>query len=186
VWRNFQALYTLKGHTQSVWAVLIVDEHQTLTASADRTIKLWNQHKEINRFHGHNDAVRGLTLVQDIGFASCSNDSEIRVWTLQGDLVYTLVGHTSFVYSLAILPSGDLISSGEDRTVRIWKDGECSQTVVHPAISVWTVSAMPNGDIVSGCSDGVVRIFSEAEERWAAADELKSYDDTIANQALPS
>lgn len=186
VWRDFKELYVLKGHTQSVWAVLCIDENQTLTASADRTIKLWNQHKEMQRFHGHNDAVRGLVLVPDIGFASCSNDSEIRVWTLQGDLVYTLVGHTSFVYSLSILPSGDLVSSGEDRTVRVWKDGECSQTIVHPAISVWTVSTMPNGDIVSGCSDGVVRVFSSVEERWAPADELKLYDDTIANQALPS
>ncbi|KAG8835227.1 hypothetical protein FRC17_004789 [Serendipita sp. 399] len=111
---------------------------------------------------------------------------EIRVWTLRGDLVYTLVGHTSFVYSLSILPTGELVSSGEDRSVRVWKDGECSQTIVHPAISVWTVSTMPNGDIVSGCSDGVVRVFSNSEERWAPAEELKSYDETIANQALPT
>lgn len=78
------------------------------------------------------------------------------------------------------------MSSGEDRTVRIWKDGECSQTIVHPAISVWTVSTMPNGDIVSGCSDGVVRVFSDVEDRWAPAEELRLYDDTIANQSLPS
>lgn len=100
--------------------------------------------------------------------------------------MYTLVGHTSFVYSLAILPSGDLVSSGEDRSVRVWKDGECSQTIIHPAISVWAVSTMPNGDIVSGCSDGVVRIFSETEDRWESPEALKLYDDTIANQALPT
>ena len=45
---------------------------------------------------------------------------------------------------------------------------------------------MPNGDIVSGCSDGVVRVFSQHEERWASADMLKDYEDTLANQALPS
>ena len=38
-----------------------------------------------------------------------------------GDIVYTLSGHTSFVYSLSVLPNGDIVSSGEDRTVRIWK-----------------------------------------------------------------
>lgn len=57
---------------------------------------------------------------------------------------------------------------------------------MHPAISVWAVSTMPNGDIVSGCSDGVVRVFSESEERWAAAEALKEYDDQVASQALPS
>ena len=65
-------------------------------------------------------------------------------------------------------------------------DGECMQTLVHPAISVWTVSTMPNGDIVTGCSDGVVRVFSAQEERWAPADQLKAYDDLVAAQALPA
>ena len=47
--------------------------------------------------------------------------SEIRVWTLGGDTVYTLSGHTSFVYSLSVLPNGDIVSAGEDRTVRVWQ-----------------------------------------------------------------
>ncbi len=129
---------------------------------------------------------------------------------MEGDCVYTLSGHTSFVYSLSVLSNGDIISGGEDRTLRIWRgkhgtvytrsiisnassmvmasllDGECAQTLVHPAISVWSVSAMPNGDIVSGCSDGVVRVFSAQEERWAPADQLKAYDDLVASQSLPA
>jgi hypothetical protein len=66
------------------------------------------------------------------------------------------------------------------------KDGECFQTITHPAISVWSVSAMHNGDVVTGASDGIVRIFSEAEERWASPQELKAFDDMVAGQALPS
>ncbi len=84
-----------------------------------------------------------------------------------------LSGHTSFVYSVSILPNGDLVSSGEDRTVRLWKDGACAQTIVHPAISVWTVAAMPNGDIVTGASDYAIRVFSPAEERWASEGDIK-------------
>ncbi len=49
------------------------------------------------------------------------NLSEIRVWTMGGDLVYTLSGHTSFVYSLSVLFNGDIVSGGEDRTVRVWR-----------------------------------------------------------------
>jgi phospholipase A-2-activating protein len=110
-------------------------------------------------------------------------------------------GHTSFVYSLSVLPSGDIVSAGEDRSVRIWEGefvkssnvrslilsgDECSQVIVHPAISVWAVSVMPNGDIVTGCSDGVVRIFSASEERWASEQDLKDYEAKVASQSLPS
>jgi phospholipase A-2-activating protein len=45
---------------------------------------------------------------------------------------------------------------------------------------------MPNGDIVSGCSDGIIRVFSAFKERWASEADLKVYEDTVANQALPS
>lgn len=51
--------------------------------------------------------------------------SEIRVWTLGGDLIYSLSGHTSFVYSLSVLPSGGIVSGGEDRSVRIWQGVLC-------------------------------------------------------------
>ncbi|KXN92255.1 Phospholipase A-2-activating protein [Leucoagaricus sp. SymC.cos] len=186
VWANFQFAYDLKGHQQAVWAVKAIDEEQFLTASADKTVKLWQRHKAIQTFTGHQDAVRGLALIPDIGFASCANDGEIRVWTLGGDLIYTLSGHSSFVYSLAVLPNGDLVSAGEDRSVRIWQGDECTQVLVHPAISVWAVSVMPNGDIVSGCSDGVIRIFSASKERWVSEQDLKEYEDQVASQALPS
>ncbi|KAH8117032.1 phospholipase A-2-activating protein [Phellopilus nigrolimitatus] len=188
VWRNFQQLYELRGHEQSVWAVQIVDEGEEtyLTASADKTIKMWIKNKVLKTFTGHTGAVRGLALIPGVGFASCSNDGEIRVWTSEGDTLFTLSGHTSFVYTLSVLLSGEIVSGGEDRTVRVWRDEECVQTIVHPATSVWSVSSMPNGDIVTGSSDGVVRIFSAAEERWASADELKQYDAQVASQALPS
>lgn len=92
MWKNFSLTYDLKGHQQSVWAVLGIDEDQYLTGksvgylvhiwltryrntgSADKTIKLWQQHKLLQTFNGHTDAVRGLALLPDIGFASCSND----------------------------------------------------------------------------------------------------------------
>lgn len=45
----------------------------------------------------------------------------IRIWTPEGHQLQELHGHTSFIYSVATLPTGELVSSGEDRTVRIWR-----------------------------------------------------------------
>ena len=82
-----------------------------------------------------------------------------------------LEGHTAYIYSLAILPNGDIVSSSEDRTVRVWRNGQCIQTITHPAISLWAVAACPEtGDIVSGSSDNVIRIFTRDPERQADAE----------------
>jgi len=47
--------------------------------------------------------------------------SEITIWTFEGDIVHSLSAHTSFVYTLTILPNGDAASGGEDRSLRIWR-----------------------------------------------------------------
>lgn len=92
VWKDFKLAYDLTGHAQSVLTVVAIDGEEFITGknalyvacpcltdignkgSADKTVKLWKRNKVVKTFTGHNDAVRGLALVTDIGFASCSND----------------------------------------------------------------------------------------------------------------
>jgi phospholipase A-2-activating protein len=95
--------------------------------------------------------VRGLAVIDDTSFLSCSNDATIRRWLTTGDCVHVYYGHSNYVYSLALMPNGtDFVTSGEDRTLRVWRDGECAQTITHPTESVWCVTVLANGDIVSG------------------------------------
>lgn len=54
--------------------------------------------------------------------------SEITIWTFEGDIIHSLSAHTSFVYTLAILPNGDAASGGEDRSLRIWRG-----MITHPS-----------------------------------------------------
>jgi len=79
-----------------------------------------------------------------------------------------------------VLPSGEIISSGEDRSIKIWNHGECIQTITLPAISIWSVSVQPNGDIVCGSSDGEVRIFTREKERWADEKDIKEFEEKVA------
>lgn len=115
-----------------------------------------------------------------------SPSSTLRVWTLEGECIQQLHGHTSFVYSVDVLSTGEFVSAGEDRTVRIWKDGNNIQTLQQPCVSVWTVAALPNDDIVVGGSDAAVRIFTRSDERMAVAEKQKEFDDLLASQAIPS
>lgn len=78
------------------------------------------------------------------------------------------------------------MSSGEDRTVRIWENQQCIQTITHPAISVWTVAVCPeNGDIATGSSDRIVRIFTRASERLADAAAIEQFNDDVKSSSIP-
>lgn len=65
-------------------------------------------------------------------------------WTSIGSLLAS---------SISVLPGAGVdsfVTSGEDRTIRIWEMGECQQTITLPAQSVWSVAYLQNGDIVAG------------------------------------
>lgn len=183
----------LEGHEGSVWAVLAFDAQTIITACADKVIRVFHPSGKLLRtIKGSRDVVRALCRVvgghpSGADFASAGNDGIIRLWTLAGHQVGELVGHENFIYSLVCLPSGELVSSGEDRTARVWKGTECIQTITHPAISVWGVAACSEtGDIVTGASDRIVRVFSRSRERHADTDTLSQFDNSVKSSSIPS
>lgn len=159
---------------------------------ADKLIRIFDSRgKLIRTIKGSTDVVRALCRVPSnhpsgADFASAGNDGVIRLWKLDGHQIGELIGHENFIYSLVSLPTGELASSGEDRTVRIWRGSECIQTITHPAISVWGVAACSeNGDIVSGASDRKVRIFSRAKERQAEPEVIQAFEDSVKSSSIP-
>ena len=161
-------------------------------ASADQTIGVWSTSGKLeNTLRGGKDVVRALCKLpgqhaSGADFASAGNDGIIRLWKLRGQQVAELSGHESFIYSLAILPGGEIVSGGEDRTVRIWSGNNCVQTITHPAISVWTVAACKeNGDIVSGASDRIARVFTWSSERAADTGLQQAFEESVKGSSIP-
>ncbi|KAJ5735656.1 uncharacterized protein N7483_000781 [Penicillium malachiteum] len=190
---KWEADVVLNGHEASVWAVLAYDKDTIITGCADQMIRVFSTSGTLlGSVRNSNDVVRALCKVPASNptgaqFASASNDGIIRLYTLQGDLVASLHGHESFVYSLAALPSGELVSAGEDRTVRVWSGTQCVQTITHPAISVWSVAAcQETGDIVTGASDRITRVFSRSPERQAAPEVIQQFDDAVKGSSIPA
>lgn len=148
--------------------------------------------KMLRTIKGHTDVVRCFCKLPEghwsgAAFASAGNDQVIRFWSLEGAPMGEMDGHTEYIYGLAILPNGDIVSSSEDRTVKIWRHGACIQTITHPAISMWTVAAcQETGDIVSGGSDKILRVFSRDPERQGDAETLRSFDEANRQYAIPA
>ncbi|KAK4125374.1 PFU-domain-containing protein [Parathielavia appendiculata] len=190
-----------QGEVKSVWAVLAYDEHTVITGSADTQIRIFDLRQvnavgevEPRRTLSTSSVVRALCKLPSglkghpsgAEFASAGNDGIIQLWKMNGTEVGTLRGHDSFIYSLACLPTSEIVSSGEDRTVRIWRGSECIQTITHPAISVWSVAVCPeNGDFASGASDNVVRVFTRNADRTAPAEALSEFEESVRASAIP-
>ncbi|CCU79604.1 polyubiquitin binding protein [Blumeria hordei DH14] len=182
----------LEYHEGSVWAVLAFSPEIIITGCADQKVRIFHKAGNLLKsFQASKSPVRALCRlpkdhVSGGDFASADNDGVIRFWTLAGKQMDEARGHESFIYSLASLPSGEIISSGEDRTLRIWRGNECIQTITHPAVSVWSVAACPeNGDIVSGASDKIVRVFTRSTERMADEETTKDFESAIKSTAIP-
>jgi phospholipase A-2-activating protein len=181
----------LPGHEASVWAVLAYDSNTIITGCADKRIRIFQTSgKQVQSIQAP-EVVRALCRLPSnhpsgAHFASAGNDAVIRLWTLNGKQVAELHGHENFIYSLAVLPNGGLVSGSEDRTVRIWEKNECIQTITHPAISVWTVAVCAeNGDIATGASDKLLRIFTRDSERYASAAEIEQLNDDVKGSSIP-
>lgn len=189
---KWESQTVLKGHEGSVWAVLALDSETVITACADQLIRIFNTSgKLLRKLQGSGAPVRALCRVpkghpSGADFASACNEGVIRLWTVSGTQVGELHGHESFIYSLTSTPSGELVSSGEDRTLRVWKGNTCIQTITHPAISVWSVAVCAEtGDIASGASDRVVRVFTRSQERAADAETTRQFEDSVKASSIP-
>lgn len=200
VWNlnTWETEFTLGGHDgMAVWAVLSLDDTTVVTGCADKSIRVFDLRKAsggevlASSTIYTPDVVRALCRVPSshpsgADIASASNDGTIRLWKLNGQQVGELHGHESFVYSLSSLPSGELVSSGEDRSVRVWRGSECIQTITHPAISVWSVAVnATNGDIVTGASDSIARVFTRSSERIADAQTIKEFEESVKASSIP-
>ncbi|QDS69215.1 hypothetical protein FKW77_000734 [Venturia effusa] len=183
----------LRGHTAAVWAVSFYDKQTIITGSADKNIHIYNiSGKLIRKLPPSPDIVRALCKLppghwSGANFAAAGNDGLVRFWTLEGVMLGELSGHENFIYSLAILPTGEVVSAGEDRSVRIWNHGKCVQVITLPAISVWAVAACSKtGDIVTGASDKKVRVFSRSTDRHASPEALLAFEESVKASAIPA
>ncbi|XP_040381866.1 phospholipase A-2-activating protein isoform X2 [Oryza brachyantha] len=182
-WRNGNAVEVWEAHKVAVQTVMKLPSGELFTGSSDSTIKLWKGRTCLHTFTGHADTVRCLAEMPGLGILSASHDGTIKMWALTGQPLLEMIGHTSLVYSVDAHSSGLIVSGSEDRSVKIWKDGVCVQSIEHPGC-IWGAKFLQNGDIVTACSDGIVRIWTTDNNRFCSEDELAAFTDLISQYAL--
>lgn len=137
-----------------------------VTASRDRTIKLWNkQGKEINTLQGHQGDVNSVSFSPDGNIiASGSTDKTAKLWDKNGKLIYTLTGHQGEINSTSFSPDGNTIATASwDKTVKLWsKDGNKITTLEGHKDGVFGVSFSPDGNTIATASgDGTIKLWNK-------------------------
>lgn len=118
------ALQIYLGQTDRVASLAFLpDGRSFVSASADRTLKLWDvaTGTAIRTFNGHGHGVWTLALAADgRSLVSGSRDGSIRIWDLaSGNTVRALKRDGSRVHAVAL--AGDLLLSGhDDGSVTVW------------------------------------------------------------------
>ncbi len=123
-----EVIRTFRGHQETVYSVAVSPNgKQLLTASFDKTIKLWdiNSGKEIRTFggdKGHQNLVLGVTFAPDgRTFASASSDNTARTWDVPllrpiRETALTEAGTTA-----AVSPDGKTAAAGaKDGSIEVW------------------------------------------------------------------
>jgi WD40 repeat protein len=83
-------------------------------------------------------------------------------YPLPAQEIKKLVGHSHYVYSLALLPDGTLASGSWDKTIKIWNPstGDCLRTLAGHAYHVYSLAFLPNGTLASGSQDYTIKIWN--------------------------
>ncbi|MEG4913976.1 WD40 domain-containing protein [Microcoleus sp. B7-D4] len=160
---------SLEGHFASVNSVAISPDGKTLaSASADKTIKLWNlqTHKLLATITGHTNSVYAVSFSPNGKLlATGSDDNTVKLWdTTTGKQIITITGHTNSVNAVSFSPDGKLLVTGSaDNTVKLWDTTTGKQiiTITGHTNSVNAVSFSPDGKTLASASyDNTIKLWN--------------------------
>jgi hypothetical protein len=97
----------------------------------------------------------------------------------------TLVGHLNSVYSLVVLPNGQLVSAGLDKIIIIWDPitGLSIRNQTKHANGVSSLALLPNGLLASGSYDKTIKIWN-AEDGTLMQSIESGYSDYVYSLAV--
>jgi WD40 repeat protein len=152
------------GHESAVNALAVLPDSKLVSGSDDGSIRIWNTTTGKSIQTLATKAMRKvLCLIALPGdrLAAGLSDRIVRVWHyITGALLFTLDGHRSWPYALALLPEGHLVSVSSDRTLRVW-DFNTGQSlkVINTESKIYSLVVRQDGTLATGSLDGAVEVW---------------------------
>jgi len=156
----------VKGHSRAVLCVAVSTDGKLLaTGGDDQCLLVWDTETfEVKfRLYGHRDSITCVAFRENTYTCfSGSRDRTVRVWDLEtGAFVESLHGHHSELLSIDSLLQHRAVSSGSDKTCRLWKIPEQTQLLYKGSRDVLDCVRFVDDDRwVTACQDGSVGLWS--------------------------
>lgn len=194
---NNALIRTLKGHQDSVKGCAIspvsydrLAEEWIVSASNDRTLKVWEAHtgKNQSTLNGHNGPVIDCAISSGGDFfISASEDGTLKVWDMEnGNNFFTLPNHSGWVSSCAIHPTGDWIVFGSSNgTLKVWDVETRAElfTLEGHADKINGCVVSPSGKFIASASDDQTLKVWDVETHKACLT-LKGHEGAVHNCAF--
>lgn len=117
----------LRGHTHFVNAVKFIDDKTLVSASNDKTIRVWNfENGEcLKIIEGHTSSICSIATLLNLNNSRCiitsSWDCTSRLWNIDnGKCICELIGHSASVWSCCNIIDNQFITVAADKSIRLW------------------------------------------------------------------
>ena len=156
----------LQSHKAAVMSVSFSPQGKTIaTASADKTVKLWNLNgREIQTLKGHHALVNSVVFSRDGQIiATASEDKTAKLWSLNGKEIQKLIGHKAAVNSVNFSQDGQIIATASaDNTAKLWnRNGQEIKTFIGHKAAIKSVNFSPDGQTIATASaDNTVKLWN--------------------------
>jgi len=130
-----KCIYELKGHKNSVYGLILINEDTLASCSEDETIMIWDltQQSCVRVIEDIGSAATSIVILEGNILACGCENGKIKMFYLpSGDLIDTLDEHTDLIRCLIEYAPGKLISGSRDKTIKIWdiETSSCERTLL--------------------------------------------------------
>ena len=113
--KTYELQFTLKGHTNHVYALVEMNSGDLVSGSWDKTLKLWNiqKHREttcLREFIGHNDWIFCVIQHSSGLLISGSGDKTARIWNPTNGKLLKTIQQEEEIRELQELGNGKILS----------------------------------------------------------------------------
>lgn len=181
--KDGKLLHSIKKHTDWVTGIAFSPDGKLL-ASANRSggMFIWEsaKGKEYNTLPGHKAMVTGVAFMMGV-VASGSEDGMVKLWDVkEGKEIKSWTAHAGGVQSVDFTPDGRLVSSGRDKTAKVWDQTGKQLMASEPFTDIALRAEMAGERVVAGDWNGKIRVWTVADGKCVG--ELSSNPPSLAER----